>query len=379
MKNCARFDMATVKGDAIVTDEGYIRANAVVTRTGVFLYKNADGSLRKELRHPDDVWDEQSISSMQLIPVTNNHPIEKLVTAENSKRLAIGYTGESIKKEGKYILANLVVTDKDGVNAIINDGRKELSLGYTVDLDENPGIYEGEQYDARQTNIRYNHLAIVDKARAGSEARIALDHKDAVEIKNEVCSMKQRRVKIDNDEIMVEESVADYIDRLERDMKNLLEERDRVESEIKMIRDKLEKAEGERDSSKDMLLKAEEKMKETNNDSESFKKAVSERVKLYKIAEINLDSFNLSKFDSLSDYEIKKLIISSCRKSINLDGKGHAYLDAMFDTIIDEQSRKSVNVDNVSYSDIKADIGFDPSSARQRMMDKMKQAHKGVK
>ena len=86
-KNVARYDRGSVRGDAIVTDEGYIRAHAVVTRTGVFLYKNADGSTRRELRHPDDVWNEDSIATMDLIPVTNGHPSEKLVTAENSKRL----------------------------------------------------------------------------------------------------------------------------------------------------------------------------------------------------------------------------------------------------------------------------------------------------
>lgn len=380
-KSVTRFDRGTVKGDAKLTDEGYIRANAVVTRTGVFFYQNPDGTIRKELRHPEDVWDADSIDSMQLIPITNNHPPEKLVTAQNAKRLAIGYTGESVKREDPYVLANLVITDEDGVNSVMKHGRKELSLGYTVDLDETPGTYEGEEYDARQRNIRYNHLAIVDRARAGNEARIALDSQDAVEILNEVVNMSQKKIKIDNKEVMVDESTADYIARLEEDRRNLKDELDRVQSELKMIDDKLAKAEGERDASKDMLLKAEEKVRETNHDSASFRKAVSDRIKLYKVAECNLDSSDMTKLDSLSDLEIKKLIIQSCRKSINLDGKPHAYLDAMFDTILDEQARKSVNTDNVKYqSDVKADSGStSPADARAKMMEKMKQAHKGGK
>ena len=118
MKNVARYDRGMVRGDAKITEEGYIRANAVVTRSGIFNYQNADGSIRKELRHPDDVWEAESIESMELIPITNGHPSEKLVKSDNSKRLAIGYTGETIKKDGEYVLSKMVVTDQSGVDAI---------------------------------------------------------------------------------------------------------------------------------------------------------------------------------------------------------------------------------------------------------------------
>lgn len=372
-----RFDRGTVKGDAKVTDEGYIRAKAVVTRTGVFLYQNPDGTIRRELRHPEDVWDTDSIESMHMIPVTDGHPMEKLVSSENASRLAIGYTGETIKNEDPYVIANMVITHQDGVNSVTKMGRKELSLGYTVDLDETPGEYNGEQYDARQRNIRYNHLAIVDKARAGNEARIALDSQDAVEILKEVVQMGQKKIKIDDKDVMVDESTADYVARLERDLKNLEEEKSRVEGEIKTIADKLEKAEGERDSSRDMLMQANMKAKEMNHDSDSFKKAVSERIKLLKVAENHLDSTDVTKLDSLSDLEIKKLVIGSCRKTVNLDGKGQAYLDAMFDTILDDEASKSVNVSNVTYNaDVKADSGhLSPADARAQMMQQMKQAH----
>ena len=47
LNDVARFDRGQVKGDAFITDEGYIKANAIVTRTGVFLYKNPDGTIRK--------------------------------------------------------------------------------------------------------------------------------------------------------------------------------------------------------------------------------------------------------------------------------------------------------------------------------------------
>ena len=374
MNHVARFDRGTIKGDAIVTDEGYIKANAVVTRTGIFLYQNPDGTIRKELRHPDDVWQDASIESIKLIPITNNHPIEKLISAENSKRLKIGYTGETVIRDDPHVLANIVITDQEGVDAVIKFGRKELSLGYTVDLEETPGEYEGEKYDARQKNIRYNHLAIVDKARAGSEARIALDSQDAIEIYIEVVEMSKRKMKIDNEEVIVEETAASYIEKLLRDLENLEEEKNRVEEEIKIIAEKLEKAEGERDSSRDIISSMEMKAKEMNSDSESFKRAVSDRIKLYKIADRHLDSSVIAKLDSMSDLEIKKQIIKTCRKSINLDGKSHVYLDAMFDTILDDESYKKVNVENVKYnSENKLDSGdYNPVESRKKMMLNMK-------
>lgn len=372
--NCARYDRGEVRGDAKITDEGYIRANAVVTRTGIFLYKNPDGSIRRELRHPDDVWHADSIETMEMIPITNNHPEERLVTAKNSKRLAIGYTGQKIKRDGEYVIANLVITDNDGVDEVRLNGKKELSLGYTVDLEDEQGVYNGEPYDARQRNIRYNHLAIVDRARAGNEARIALDSQDAVEITMEI-NMSKRKIKIDAEELIVEPATADYVDRLHEDLRNLEDERKRVEDEIKMIRDRLEKAEAERDAMRDKMS---EMQKETmmNHDSAEFKKAVSERVKLYETAKEYLGSD--TKLDSMSDLQIKRAVIAKCRKSINLDGKSEVYVDAMFDTIVDENVLKQVKVDSIKYSE-NNDSDDSAASARKKMMEKQRKASQGGK
>lgn len=364
MKNVARFDRGTVQGDAVITDEGYIRANAIVTRTGIFHYRNADGSLRRELRHPDDVWNTDSISSMELIPVTNGHPNERLVTAENYKRLAVGFTGETIKKNGDFVLANMVITDHEAVNAVKNNNRRELSLGYLVDLDETPGIYNGDEYDARQTNVRYNHLAIVDKARAGSEARIALDSQDAEEYINDgVPEMAKRKIKIDNDEVFVDEQTGDHIERLEDNIRNLTDEMERVRRELSEQKDELasakknlEKTEAERDGYRDRVSTSmKEGMREksmemkSNMDSAEFKKAVNERIKLYQFAENYIAKDKISKLDSMDAIEIKKSIIQECRKSVNLDGKSDIYVEAMFDTIVDEKSiDKRVNCDNVT-------------------------------
>ncbi len=372
--NVARYDRGLVKGDAVVSPDGYIKANAVVTRSGIFEYQNQDGSIRRELRHPDHVWNDDSIQSMKMIPVTNGHPKERMVTPENFKKLAIGYTGENIVKDENHVMANFVITDKEGVDAVIKFGRKELSLGYLVDLDETPGEYEGEKYDAMQTNIRYNHLAIVDKARAGEKARIALDRCDAVEFINEGINMSKRKIKLDDDmEVMVESSVADHVERLEKDLKNLQDERDRVEDEIKMIRNQLDKALVERDNFKDQVSEMQPVLK-SNMDEAKFHAAVKERCQLVEIAKDYLGSSVTSKLDSMSNLEIKKEVIRTAKKTVNVDGKNEVYLDGMFDLIVEEKSAKKVNLDGVKFdSSIKQDSNRNPlEKARAEMINKSK-------
>ena len=74
-------------------------------------------------------------------------------------------------------LAKIYETDEN--DDIITDSLKkykmrELSCGYNLRLDETPGVWEGQPYDAIQRDIEINHLALVDKARAGEQARLNL-------------------------------------------------------------------------------------------------------------------------------------------------------------------------------------------------------------
>ncbi len=208
LTNLARYDKGIVQNEIQMTEEGFIKGRAIVTRTGVFLYKNADGTIRKELRHPEDVMIPESLESIKMIPIVDGHPAERLVTAENAKRLQIGFTGETVESEEPFIIANMVITDKAMVERIKDKKKNELSLGYTVDLIPMAGVYNGEPYDYKQTNIRYNHLALVDEARAGPEARIALDGDDAILMNEQELKMtkKSKKVKIDAQEYLMEET-----------------------------------------------------------------------------------------------------------------------------------------------------------------------------
>lgn len=164
-------------GAAQRTPSGGVRVSANLTRTGVFPYRKADGSVFRELRHPEEVFDTHSLATLAGAPVTDLHP-NGMVTPSNWKALSIGHVGEAVgKQDDKFVTANLFIQDDAAIAAIEKRDRQEISMGYTCRLDLTPGEFNGEKYDAIQRNIRYNHAAIgPDKwGRAGSEVSLHLD------------------------------------------------------------------------------------------------------------------------------------------------------------------------------------------------------------
>ena len=160
---------------AFFTEEGYLIDTPILTSTGIFEYGNPDGTIRRELRLPDEVFAEDSLASYQAKPVIITHDAG-LVTKDNVSENEIGTILTKGYRDGDNVRAKIVIHDTDEMKA---SGLKELSLGYNLDLDETPGDWKGQHYDAVQRNIRINHLALVREARAGEKARLNIDGKDA--------------------------------------------------------------------------------------------------------------------------------------------------------------------------------------------------------
>lgn len=160
---------------------GFLHAKARLTRSGVFDYYDEAGNLYREHRPDSEVFNNDSINSLQLKPITNDHP-DQMVTVENVKDLAVGTIGEKLEKDGIYLSGNIVITDKDMVQTVINRKKAglqtELSCGYSCNVTPDFGIHNKDGYFThKQQTIRYNHVGIVDKARAGQNVRI-LDSKN---------------------------------------------------------------------------------------------------------------------------------------------------------------------------------------------------------
>jgi hypothetical protein len=168
-----RTDIGTLQPPKRLPD-GRLVAEGLLTRAGVFTYRNPDGSARRELRLPEEVFRGDALESFAMVPVTNDHPAN-LLDSKSARQYAVGAVGENVRRDGDFVRARLTVFDADTV-AAMEAGKTALSCGYEVDLEETPGEHpQFGHYDAVQKNIRGNHVAIVDSARAGDAARVRMD------------------------------------------------------------------------------------------------------------------------------------------------------------------------------------------------------------
>jgi hypothetical protein len=148
------------------TSNGFLNISGIVTRTGVFKY--SDGG---ELRPANEVLKLDSLESMFAIPVTFEHPPDLL----NENTVQIYQKGfvasKPIVEKQKNIdlikIPNIIIQDKNLIEKIEGKKINQFSLGYSCDLDETVGEFDGEGYVRIQKNIVYNHLAIVKEARCG--------------------------------------------------------------------------------------------------------------------------------------------------------------------------------------------------------------------
>lgn len=164
------------------TRDGYMAVRARAARVGVYDYAGfevdpenkhglRDQATVKVLRDDATVFDETAVRSFIGKPVTDNHPNEP-VTAANWRDHARG-TVMGALRDGDYLAFDLLLTDADTI-AKVDSGKRELSNGYGVDLEFGSfKAADGSICQARQARITGgNHVALVDRGRAGSECAI---------------------------------------------------------------------------------------------------------------------------------------------------------------------------------------------------------------
>ena len=161
------------------TSDGFLIATARCARVGVQIYTGdelgrSDMETVRVYRPPEEVFAQDSLQSFSHAPVTIDHPSEAL-TGDNWRTLAVGEVSTTAKQDGEWIMLPLILKDAAAIKAV-EEGKRALSAGYSCQLDWTPGTSpEGQEYDAIQRGIKINHLAVVDKARAGARARIGDD------------------------------------------------------------------------------------------------------------------------------------------------------------------------------------------------------------
>lgn len=192
------------------TEEGYLKDNPIVTRTGIFEYTNADGTVSRELRLPEDVFAPESLQSYKGKPVIITHDAG-LVNKDNVAHEQIGTILSDGYQDHDKVRAEIIIHDTDELKSC---GLRELSLGYNLDLEYTSGVWNGQHYDAIQRNIRINHLALVQEARAGETARLNIDGRDENKNFKEDSSMKKNIKKTGkrSDGVLTPEQLAQAIE-----------------------------------------------------------------------------------------------------------------------------------------------------------------------
>ena len=180
------------------TDEGFLRAPARVARTGIQEYLASELGLDGDpqriirvMRSPEEVFSPESLASYNGIDITVHHPSE-LVNPDTYKDVSSGTVVSPGRQDNDFVVVDLLVKDRSGIESV-ESGMCECSVGYTALYDDD--VPPGADYDFIQREIVCNHVALVDRARAGRQARIfdseetivkvTLDSGKVVEVKDE--------------------------------------------------------------------------------------------------------------------------------------------------------------------------------------------------
>lgn len=365
-----RIDFTSKKmGKVYKTDEGYIRGEAPIARTGIMTYYLADGSIRRELVPPETLFNDDSLKTLQLKPITNNHP-RSLVDIKSAKRLKVGFTGETHKTDTidneEYLIYSISITDEDAIDAVDN-GRQEFSPGYRCSLLMLGGTYNGQKYDAVQMKRVYNHLALCDKARGGSNLRLNFDEEvtgyeltvnNIDDIKNKKSTNKRKGpnmaiFKIKNIEYNADSEVVNHIDEIDGKL-NV------VKAELTEKKDELKVEISKREANEALLKETQEKLDNLEKSlPEKISSGIKERVGIIGVAQSVLKKEDCEKLDELSTIDLKKKVIGVKFPKINLDEKDETYVNTMYEAVISNLDYDPDAIDRQKKQSTKKDSGGD--------------------
>ena len=324
--------------DTALTDEGFLIAQSTpIARPGVFPYMTMDGkSMQAKL--PDDIFNKATIASANGKPITNNHPPVS-VTANNIKQFEVGMSMNDAAIKDDKLSVTMVVTDEQAIRDV-QAGKRELSIGFTADIVPKSGKFDGMVYDHVQQNIRINHIAIVDKGRAGKDVALKTDEMDEnmayrldeeVEKKKEVSVMD--KITIDGKEFDLtqddcQKQINDFVSNLKKKAGKPAVGADSVDAALKMANDykeDLEKVNGEKAVLEAQVVKL---TKDAADAEAELDNRVAARVALEKQAvKVLGDSADLPK----TEKEIKIAVIKHINKDIAIaDDASDAFIDGAY-------------------------------------------------
>lgn len=163
-----------ISGHMIRTPEGYLVCKEVpIARIGTQEYRGMEfgGENPEKIyvvkRPEEEVFSKAALASFEGKPVVDEHPSED-VTPDNIGRYIKGTCRDVRRGDGALsdcVVADLLIYDKDLIQKIEN-GKRDISCGYDC-------LWDPEDDDTyAQREIRGNHVAVVEKGRAGHKVSI---------------------------------------------------------------------------------------------------------------------------------------------------------------------------------------------------------------
>lgn len=361
MKAKVRYDSASVK--ARFDENGFLVDTPVVARVGVQSYFLPDGSERREFRPASEVFKPDSLASYQGKPITLGHVF---VNADNARQVVVGSVSGSAARQDSNVVVPLTVYDKESIEKAKSGVAGELSVGYSTFDVETPGWgsndtgeykLDGEydsqddipsdwvRFDALQTNIIVNHVAMVYKGRAGV-AKLNMDSQQENPYTDDVKSNIEEKdmtvkIKIDSAEVEVSKDVADHIAKLD--------------SAIEAQKAKVDTIEAERDALKAKVdgipAEIEKAVKAAKADAEAL------------AALVTVATEAGVKADGLDAKGIKVAYVKEV-SGLDVSEKSDAYIDAAFD--IAKDSDKMAEVRKATAASDKSDADDAPKKLDPR-------------
>lgn len=162
---------------------GYLRvADNPFTREQVAQYRGreipngeANGLKPNEIynvyRPASELSKPETIASLKEIPLLLEHATYD--PQNPPKERVIGAAGSNPVWEAPYLKNSLTFHNAKAIHLLESGAMKELSLGYYYDPVFKKGTTkDGQSYDVIMTNIRANHIALVEEGRAGPDVAV---------------------------------------------------------------------------------------------------------------------------------------------------------------------------------------------------------------
>jgi len=318
---------------ATFTDEGFLKADAIITRSGVFNYELASGKKISVFRPPQEVFSDESMESMKMVPLTNGHPPTRtrLLDSKTAKTFTVGHLGETITNENnRNLRGKLIVTDAKTIDEI-KSGKRQLSYGYTADLCEESGFFDGQPYTHVHKNIKGNHVAIVSQGRMGSNAAIVLDGADAIQISNfneeedNTMSQNLQTVVLDGIEYQAAPEVTSALEKVTGELETVKAEL----TNTKVVLD-------EKTAKIDALQQASDDFSKRDISAE-VTEATNKRFGLLNTVKSVFGDEIYAKVQAFTDHDIKCEVLQPLYKDKDLKKESGVYLDTLFDATIEAQ------------------------------------------